>query len=271
MLIGREKKGAGKKKRHARHPAWHGFCLTLTWIAFSSPICLVSSCLRPPGMATADGAPWLLFSCSFSEQELAASAGPSSVSMHWIRSAQREGSEGTACIHATRGNSEFEPSSLPVPQPQGNGSKEKAATGHGRERQQRQSACLVLSVSVCMLWRTQYVFFKMPACIPFLFQKQSRAPPVAATGHMEGEGGWGGRAATAVIQGCHLWLAANIHNPRIVSVFQSDCTVCGNEHTQQIVFCTFIYMDTRQTSLHKQRICIISAIIKDTYMLYLDL
>jgi hypothetical protein len=29
---------------------------------------------------------------------------------------------------------------------------------------------------------------------------------------------------SAVIQGCHLWLAANMHN-RIVSVFQSDYTV----------------------------------------------
>lgn len=164
----------GGKKKHARQPAWHGFCLTLTWVAFSSSICLVSSCLRPPGMATADGAPWLLF---FSRnRNWLPLLGPSSVSMHWIRSAQlssaalpsagREGSEGrargTACIHATRGSSEFEPSSLPVPQPQAHRAtattaKKKAATGHGRERQQRQSACLVLSVSVCMLWRSRFL------------------------------------------------------------------------------------------------------------------
>jgi hypothetical protein len=182
MLIGREKKGAGKKK-HARQPAWHGFCLTLTWVAFSSSICLVSSCLRPPGMTTADGALALVL---FPEQELAASAGPSSVSMHWIRSAQlsctavcrsrrqrgQGRARGTACIHATRGSSEFEPSSLPVPQAQGSHSKEKAATGHGRERQQRQSACLVLSVSVCMLWRCT---FSSRCQRAFLFFFKSRA------------------------------------------------------------------------------------------------
>jgi hypothetical protein len=53
------------------------------------------------------------------------SAQPSSAA---LPSAGREGSEGrargTACIHATRGSSEFEPSSLPVPQPQGNGQRQ---------------------------------------------------------------------------------------------------------------------------------------------------